>query len=87
VRTDYLCGFHRGLHQNFFSLELTGIGYTGESGLTGVAYTSESGLNGVGNTGKNRLPSVAYTGESLVQPSRPTNAHERTIPEKVDCEC
>jgi hypothetical protein len=55
--------------KKFFSQKLTGIGYTGESGLTGVGYTGES-----------RLPGVAYTGESLVQPSRPASALKGTMP-------
>ncbi len=70
------CGLHRGLHNIFFSQELTGVGYTGVSGLNGVGYTSKS-----------RLPGAAYTGESLVPPSRPANALKGTIPEKADCEC
>jgi hypothetical protein len=64
----------------FFTQKITGIGYTGESGLLGVGYTGESGLTGVGYTGKSRLPSVAYTDESLVQPSRPANALKETVP-------
>jgi hypothetical protein len=54
--------------KKFFSQKLTGVCYTGESGLTGVGYTGES-----------RLPGVAYTGESLVQPSRPASALKGTI--------
>jgi hypothetical protein len=65
--------------KKFFSQKLTGVGYTGESGLTGVGYTGESGLTGVGYTGESRLPGVAYTGESLVQPSRPASALKGTI--------
>ncbi len=65
-----------------FSQELTGVGYTEESGLPGVGYTSEAGLIAVGYTGESRLPDVTYTGESLVQPSRPANALKGTIPEK-----
>jgi hypothetical protein len=53
----------------FLSQELTTVGYTEDSGLTGVDYNEESGL-----------PGVAYTGESLVQPSRPTNALKGTSP-------
>jgi hypothetical protein len=53
----------------FFPQKITGVGYTGESGLTGVGYIGES-----------RLPGVAYTGESLVQPSRPANALKGTVP-------
>jgi hypothetical protein len=53
----------------FFPQKITGVGYTGESGLLGVGYTGES-----------RLPRVAYTGESLVQPSRPVNALKGTVP-------
>ncbi len=64
----------------FFSQELTGVGYTEESGFTGVGYTGEAGLTGVGYTGESRLPGVAYTDESLVQPSRPANALKGTIP-------
>ncbi len=60
---------------------LTGVGYT-ESGLAGVGYTGESGLTGVGYTGESRLPGVAYTGESLVQPSRPASALKGTVPFK-----
>jgi hypothetical protein len=82
VSTDYWCSLHRGLCKNFFSQKLTGVGYTGESGLTGVGYTGESGLTGVGYTGESRLPGVAYTGESLVQPSRLANALKGTIPQK-----
>ncbi len=68
--------------QNIFSQKITGVGYTGESGLLGVGYTGESGLTGAGYTGESRLPSVAYTGESLVQPSRPANALKETVREK-----
>jgi hypothetical protein len=64
----------------FFPQKITGVGYTGESGLLGVGYTGESGLTGVGYTGESRLPGVAYTGESLVQPSRPANALKGTVP-------
>jgi hypothetical protein len=64
----------------FFSQKITGVGYTGESGLLGVGYTGESGLTGVGNTGEYRLPGVAYTNESLFQPSRPANALKGTVP-------
>ncbi len=63
-----------------FSQKLTGVGYTGESGLSGVGYTGESGLTGVGYTGESRLPDIAYTGESLVQPSMPASAPKGTIP-------
>ncbi len=66
--------------QNYFTQKITGVGYTGESGLLGVGYTSESGLTGVGYTGEFRLPGVAFTGESLVQPSRPANALKGTVP-------
>jgi hypothetical protein len=62
---------------------LLGVGYTGESGLLGVGYTAGSGLTGVGYTGESRLPGVAYTGESLVQPSMPANALKGTVPEKI----
>jgi hypothetical protein len=48
----------------FFPQKITGVGYTGESGLLGVGYTGESGLTGVGYTGESRLPGVAYTEES-----------------------
>jgi hypothetical protein len=54
--------------KNFFSLKITGVGYTVESGHLGVGYTGESGL-----------PGVAYTGESLVQLSRPANALKGTV--------
>jgi hypothetical protein len=63
----------------FISQKITGVGYTGESGLLGVSYTSESGLTGVAYTGESRLADVAYTGESLVQPSRPANALKGTV--------
>jgi hypothetical protein len=62
------------------SQKLTGVGYTGKSGLPGVGYTGEFGLTGVGYTGESRLPGVAYTGESLVQPSRPASVLKGTIP-------
>jgi hypothetical protein len=54
--------------------KLTGVGYTGESGLLGVAYAGESGLTGVGYTGKFGLPGVAYTEEyrSSVWPTQRT---------------
>jgi hypothetical protein len=68
--------------KNFFSQKLTGVGYTGDSGLTSAGYTGESGLTGVGYTDDSRLPGVACPGESLVQPSRPANALKGTIPEK-----
>ncbi len=68
--------------KKFFSQKLTGVGYTGESGLTGVGYTGESGLPGVGYAGESRLPSVAYTGESWVQPSRSASALKGTTPLK-----
>ncbi len=68
--------------KKIFSQKLTGVGYTGESGLTGAGYTGESGLTGVGYTDDSRLPGVACPGESLVQPSRPANALKGTIPEK-----
>jgi hypothetical protein len=64
----------------FSPQKITGIGYTGESGLLGVGYTGKSGLTGVGNASESRLPGVAYTGESLVQPSRPANALKGTVP-------
>jgi hypothetical protein len=64
----------------FFPQKITGVGYTGESGLLGVGYTGESGLTCVGYTGESRLPGVAYTGESLVQPSRPANTLKGTVP-------
>ncbi len=76
------CGLHRGLHTNFFSQKLTGVGYTRESGLTGVGYTGESGLTGVGYTGESRLPGVAYTSESLALSSSLANAIKGTIPKK-----
>ncbi len=60
--------------------ELTGVGYTSESGLLGVAYAGQSGLTGVGYTGKFGLPDVACTGESSVQTSRPANALKGTVP-------
>jgi hypothetical protein len=66
--------------KNFFSQKITGVGFTGESGLLGVGYTGESGLIGVGYTSESRLPGVLYTGESLVQPSRPANALKGTVP-------
>ncbi len=66
--------------KNVFPKKITGVGYTGESGLLGVGYTGESGLTGVGYTGESRLPGVAYTGESLVQHSRPANALKGTVP-------
>jgi hypothetical protein len=68
--------------QNFCSQKITGVGYTGESGLLGVGYTGESGLTGVGYTGESRLPGVAYTDESLAQPSRSANALKETVPLK-----
>ncbi len=64
----------------FFPQNITGVGYTGESGLLGVGYTGESGLAGVGYIGESRLPDVAYTAESSVQPSRPANALKGTVP-------
>ncbi len=64
----------------FFPQKITGVDYTDKSGLTGVGYTGESGLTGVGYTGESRLPGVAYTGELLVQPSRPANALQGTVP-------
>jgi hypothetical protein len=71
----------QGAPQQFFSkIKLTGVGYTGESGLTGLGYTGESGQTSVGYTGESRLPCEAYTGESLVQPSRPANALKGRIP-------
>jgi hypothetical protein len=42
--------------KKIFLKKLTGIGYTGESGLTTIGYTAESGLTGVGYTGESRLP-------------------------------
>ncbi len=85
------CSLHRGLQifsvaytedstKKNFPQKITGVGYTGESGLLGVGYTGGSGLTGVGYTGESRLPCVAYTGESLVQPSRPANALKGTVP-------
>jgi hypothetical protein len=79
VSTDHQCGLHRGIHKIVFSQKITGVGYTGESGLLGIGYTGESGLTGVGYTGESRFPVVAYTGESLVQPSRPANALKGTV--------
>jgi hypothetical protein len=64
----------------FSPQKITGVGYTGESGLLSVGYTGKSILTGVGYTGKSRLPGVAYTSESLVQPSRPANALKGTAP-------
>jgi hypothetical protein len=66
--------------KKIFLQKITGVGYTGESGLLGVSYTGESGLTGVGYTSESRLPGVAYTDESLVQPSRPANALKETVP-------
>jgi hypothetical protein len=66
--------------KKFFSQKITGVGYTGDSGLLGVGYTGESGLTGVGYTGESRLFGVAYTGESLFQPSKPANALKETVP-------
>ncbi len=64
----------------FFPQKITGVGYTGKSGLLGVGYTGKSGLTGAGYTSESRLPGVAYTGESLVDPSRPANALKGTVP-------
>jgi hypothetical protein len=50
--------------KKFFPQKITGVGFTGESGLLSVAYISESGLTGEGYTGESRLPGVAYTSES-----------------------
>jgi hypothetical protein len=49
--------------KKFFSQKLTGVGYTGKSGLPGVSYTGKFGL-----------PGVAYTGEyrSSVWPTQRT---------------
>jgi hypothetical protein len=66
--------------KNFFPQKITGVGYTGKSGLLGVGYTGKSGLTGAGYTSESRLPGVAYTGESLVDPSRPANALKGTVP-------
>jgi hypothetical protein len=38
--------------KKIFSQKISGLGYTGESGILGVGYIGESGL-----------PGVAYTGE------------------------
>jgi hypothetical protein len=40
----------------FFSLKITVIGYSGESGLLGVGYTRESGSTGVGYTASPDFP-------------------------------
>ncbi len=72
--------YTEGSTNKFFSQKITGVGYTGESGLLGVGYTGESGLTGVGYTGESRLPGVAYTDESLVQPSRLASTLKGTVP-------
>jgi hypothetical protein len=60
--------------KKIFPQKITGVSYTGVSGLLGVGYTGESGLTSVGYTGKFGLIGVAYTGEyrSSVWPTQRT---------------
>jgi hypothetical protein len=51
--------------KKIFSQKITGVGYTGESGLLGVGYTGKSGRTGVGYTSESRLPCVAYNLQGL----------------------